>query len=135
MQKGAIWDLLAYIQLQNFKNNLKTDPFETLKDSGKKSHSAKKNPKDTDNTSMNNPETINNENQTNNRPSATSRYTMSRYGLRHNPTPVTMSKRLLALVVATFSLFPSLLLKENCCVNVRTMIVRSPICLFISLKR
>ena len=40
-----------------------------------------------DNTSMNSPETINFEHQTNERLTTTSRDTMSRYGLRHNPKP------------------------------------------------
>ena len=40
-----------------------------------------------DNTSMNSPETINIEHQTNERLTTTSRNTMSRNGLRHNPKP------------------------------------------------
>ena len=42
-----------------------------------------------DNTSMNSPETINNEHQTIERLATTSRNTMSRYGLIHNPKPTT----------------------------------------------
>ena len=66
-----------------------------------------------DNFSMNNPETNSNEHQANNRIPATSRHTMSRYGLRHNPKPTTYPDFLMHELHGTPSLQQLLLKNRN----------------------
>ena len=42
-ERGTLWDLLTYIQLQNIKNKSKGDPFETFRNkNSEKSHSSEK---------------------------------------------------------------------------------------------
>ena len=66
-----------------------------------------------DTVTSNNSETNNNKYQTNDRPPPTSRHTMSRYGLRHNPKPTTYSDFLMHELHGTPSLQQLLLKNRN----------------------
>ena len=66
-----------------------------------------------DNASMNNSDTNNSEHQTNDRPPAPSRHTMSRYVLRHNPKPTTYPDFLMHELHGTPSLQQLLLKNRN----------------------
>ena len=66
-----------------------------------------------DTVSTNNSETNNNEYQTNDHPPPTSRHTMSRYGLRHNPKPTTYPDFLMHELHGTPSLQQLLLKNRN----------------------